>query len=36
MRILEGEFKEGDQIVVDVEGGEIAFAKARAAAAASA
>jgi ATP-dependent Clp protease ATP-binding subunit ClpB len=36
MRILEGEFKEGDQIVVDVEGGEITFAKARAAAAASA
>jgi ATP-dependent Clp protease ATP-binding subunit ClpB len=36
MRILEGEFKEGDQIVVDVEGGEITFAKARAGAAASA
>jgi ATP-dependent Clp protease ATP-binding subunit ClpB len=36
MRILEGEFKEGDEIVVDAAGGEITFAKARAAAAASA
>jgi ATP-dependent Clp protease ATP-binding subunit ClpA len=36
LRLLEGEFAEGDTIVVDADDGELAFAKAAAATAAAA